>query len=256
MKFSQRLAAVTGSKLPYPALLMGLGVALVAESVIVTVAATASPAPWLLGTGLGVIVVGILLAHRWWGPARWELVRVTGAQAAPARWVVVTASLGRGLESALTSVRHHATHPDSRLERVYVLHTRDQLGMNARDKLCRRLEDELGLADDQIQRRSLPVAATQDPDQVYTVIEQIYADAVDAVVESEDVILDYTGGPKAFTAAMVLAGAVESRRLQNVRPRELAEDGRPVEGTESDVIEVDLRFRVRALSRNTRGVPA
>jgi len=60
------------------------------------------------------------------------------------------------------------------------------------------------------------------------------------------VVLDYTGGPKSFTAAMVLAGAVADHRLQSVRPKELDANGRPASGTEFEVVEVDLRFKGRA----------
>jgi len=152
MTFTRRLAAVTGSKLPYPALLLGMGVALVAESMIVTLGALTHQVPWLVASGLTLMLAGLLLAQRWWGPPAYELERITGESALPARWIVVTASLGRGMESAVTAVRYHQKHPRSVLERVVVLHTQDTGGRDARDKLCRGLYYEFGFANGQLWR--------------------------------------------------------------------------------------------------------
>lgn len=62
-----------------------------------------------------------------------------------------------------------------------------------------------------------------------------------------DIVLDYTGGTKAFTAAMALAGASSDRRIEYVSPKQRGEDGRQSRDTEYEVIEVDISYRVVAL---------
>lgn len=250
MKITQNLSAVLGSRLPYPALLMGIGVALTAESIIVTAASARHPVAWLLGVGLGIMVLGVLLANQWWRPHSWKLDRLTGEQAAPARWLVVTASLGRGRASAVEAARYHFKYGGRKLERVVVLYTNDDRGRQARHALSQDLE-ELGLSEEgvEITPVSLASAATEDPEIVYRKLEGIYRQAAERGVEEDDVVLDYTGGTVAFTAAMVLTGAIERRRLQNVRPCDIDEDGRPVPGEGLHVIEVDLRYKVAPSKR-------
>jgi len=190
MNLSNRLSAVLGSRLPYPALLMGLGLPLIAEGIIVTVGKTEAPVLWLLGLGFAAIVSGLLLAHWWWRPPVWAIERVTGEVARPSRWLVVTPSLGQGSESAaVTAVKHHRPC----LERVVALHTEDPRGRKARDIFRENIEALAG-SSATIEFAGMPLnpKATEDPEIVYETIEGIFRAADEAGVPPHEVMLAIT----------------------------------------------------------------
>jgi hypothetical protein len=55
-----------------------------------------------------------------------------------------------------------------------------------------------------------------DPNEIRRLIEAIYLDVQAKNIRESDVIVDYTGGTKSFTAGIVLAGAGANRRLQYI----------------------------------------
>jgi len=83
----------------------------------------------------------------------------------------------------------------------------------------------------------------------------VFTEVYDLGWSEDNVCLDYTGGTKAFTAAMTLAGAIPGRRLQYVAPVERDENGRPAEGTVFRVVEVDLRYEMKPDRTSRQSVP-
>lgn len=191
--------------------------------------------------GIGVAIVAVIYA---WSLRLWrKLVReprysLTGEMAAPARALVVSASPGRKAKSALVAVRHHA----ATVERVYVLHTQNEVGRAAVETLRRELGSDLAA---RVKPVGVAETALDDPEVVYAALEKIYEALEDANFEADEVVLDYTGGTRAFAAAMVLFGAVSERRLEYVRPALRGEDGHPLDFESHDTIEIDLRYRVK-----------
>ena len=188
-----------------------------------------------VGTGLfGYLRVSRAWARLWHQPRAADLH--TGAPAAPARWVVISASIGHNTV-AETILAHHRAH--GQLERLFVLHTEDEPGRAALariEALCSPGPVCEGLA--------VPPRAVDDPDPIFDRIEALYARARAEGIAENDVVLDYTGGTKAFTAALVLCGAPVGRRLQALMPRRRTATGHPDREAGSDCVEVDLRFDV------------
>lgn len=251
MSLLDRLRAVFGTPYPLPVMLMTLGVSWLAEAAIVWIG-DGPHTPWtLVGIGLAAAILGLVLADRWWRPRPFALERMTGEAARPTRWLVVSASLGEGIRSAVAAARHHRDVGAGRFARVVVLHTDDEAGRGARDALCRALEEEVGLRESAgaIVRRAVDPEGVDDPERVYAALQQVSQEALEAGLTEDDLVFDYTGGSKAFTAAMVLAGAPGERRLEYVRPLSRGPDGRPAPGAGLRVMEIDLRYDVSPVRR-------
>ncbi|MBL8617446.1 MAG: hypothetical protein JNM72_17690 [Deltaproteobacteria bacterium] len=188
-----------------------------------------------VGTGLfGYLRVSRAWA-RLWHPRRAADLH-TGDPAQPARWVVMSASLGPN-ELAETILAHHRRH--GRLERLFVLHTEDEPGRAALARV-----QALCTAGPACEGVGLPPRAVDDPDPIFDRVEGLYTRARAEGLGEDDVVLDYTGGTKAFTAALVLCGAPVGRRLQALMPRRRTANGYPDREAGSDCVEVDLRFDV------------
>lgn len=213
-------------------LVFSVGLALISEFVIELVGG--------LGTK-GLFGIGALLLAGIYGWASqvwrklWKVptLCLTGESAPPSRVVVVTASVGGKGKSAAVAIEHHSP----RLERAYVLHTDDALGHDAVDALRAGLDaDLLG------RLRPWPVApvAAHDPLVVHRALEALFAEATAAGFDDEEIVMDYTGGTRAFAAAMVLF-AGHTRRLEYVTPQLRDAQGRAQAELGHDVIEIDLR---------------
>ena len=90
----------------------------------------------------------------------------------------------------------------------------------------------------------LPANAVDNPKETYDALEAEYLELDELGFDDEDIVLDYTGGTKAFAAAMTLAGAKGQRRLSYVAPQGRDEKGRRDPEAGFKVIEVDLVFKV------------
>lgn len=170
------------------------------------------------------------LSPRWMKP---DLLRIHGEPAAPAEIVVVGISPGPGVESVFIALRHHRAV----LRKVYALHTPGEPLLASLERLreeARALELPAGL----VESVELPPSAFHDPSAIYTALNAI----IDAAGPEADLVLDYTGGTKAFTAAMALAASGGGRRLEYVIPAERDARGRAVPGTDGQVVEVELQF--------------
>jgi len=243
MRLSARLSAILGTRLPAAALLLGLGITMLGEMLNIVAERTGHPFAFFSAAGVVLVIIGLLATRRWLRPAEWEMARVTGHVAWPARWLVVTASPGRGIGSAVVAVEHHLKNGD--LERVCVLHTDDEVGRGAFRRL-RELLEPSGARHELFQPVPLDPGALVDPEPVVPALEQLFVDALENGVDTDEVVLDYTGGPKSFTAAMVLVGAAPGHRLQYIQPIDVDEHGRPAKGTAFQAVEVDLRYQVQA----------
>lgn len=176
------------------------------------------------------------LRPRWQRP---ELLRIHGEPSAPARVVVANVSRGRGVGSIFAVMRHHQPV----CERLYALHTPDD---EARASLAAIVDEAIQLGWDaaRVIPVELPPSAVDDPNVTYGELERIYREVGEAGIAADDVVLNYTGGTKAFTAAMVLAGACAGRRLEYVSVIKTDADGRAAADAEVRVIEVELSFAV------------
>jgi hypothetical protein len=86
----------------------------------------------------------------------------------------------------------------------------------------------------------------QDPENIFQVIEHIYAVAKRLDFEQKDLVADFTGGTKMMSAGMVLACVPEDRDLEYMQPRRFLESGRadPIAGADPKL--VDLSFFLRS----------
>lgn len=222
------------------ALPAAIGLALIAESLIVLLERFGAPG-YLIAGAIFLGFALVLLVRGPWLRRRPPWADITGHPALPARVVVVTASLGPGASAVVRVVDHHRTT----LERLYVLRTADEAGEAAMSALRTMLRDA-GWPLDRLRERPVTADATDDPGVAYAELLRIVDDAERDGYEPRDIVFDYTGGTKAFTAAMTLAGAPDGRRLEYVAPRERDASGKPASGAELQVIEVDLSFKVSA----------
>ncbi len=235
---------------------LGLGVAvgmlgdllLDARPLLPWVDGTLDLASWLthLGLTIGLFAVGWAGATRWLrrlGSRQRVHDIITGEDARPCRWLVFPASVTRddapGIEAPILD--HHAAH--GRLERVFVLHTTGDDGVRAWERV-RKACATRGLVAEPV---ALQPEAADDPEPVFDAVEALYARATADGLDDPDVLLDYTGGTKHFTAGLVLAGAQHGRRLQTLKPRKRTDAGYADRSAGSRCVEVDLRFEVRGL---------
>lgn len=190
--------------------------------------------------------VGALGATRWLSRLRSQRKVhdiITGEDARPTRWLVFPASRTRdnapGMEVDILD--HHKAH--GRLEKVWVLHTTDEDGRAS----CQRVVDACSTRSLPVEAVPLRPEAADDPEPVFDAVERIYRHAHAEGLRENDLLLDYTGGTKHFTAGLVLAGAQAGRRLQTLKPRRRTETGYADRSAGSRCVEVDLRFDVRGL---------
>lgn len=172
------------------------------------------------------------LSPRWMRP---ELLRIHGEPAAPAEILVVGISPGPGVESAFIALRHHRAV----VRRVYALHTPGEALKASVERL--RAEARALELPGVVEAVELPPSAFHDPSAIYGALSAIVA----AAGPEADVVLDYTGGTKAFTAAMVLVASAGGPRLEYVIPADRDARGRAVPGTDGEVVEVELEFDAR-----------
>jgi hypothetical protein len=86
----------------------------------------------------------------------------------------------------------------------------------------------------------------EDPENIFQVIEHIYAAAKGKDFEQKELVADFTGGTKMMSAGMVLACIPEDRDLEYMQPRRFLESGRadPIAGADPKL--VDLNFFLRS----------
>jgi hypothetical protein len=82
----------------------------------------------------------------------------------------------------------------------------------------------------------------EDPENIFQVIEKIYADAKGVNFERKDLVADFTGGTKMMSAGMMLTCIPEDRDLEYMRPRRFLESGRADPSAGADPKLVDLNF--------------
>jgi hypothetical protein len=167
----------------------------------------------------------------------------TGEEVQPARWVVLAASPRRDGDAGpdLDVIRHHSQTGTT--ERLFILHTRGDAG----EKAAERVRLAASAHDLEASLVPLPVRAADDPEPVFDVMEKLYEQARVAGLAEDEIVVDYTGGTKAITAGMVLAGAQQGRRLQALKPAKRLSSGQADRSAPSVCVEVDLRFDVRGL---------
>jgi len=86
----------------------------------------------------------------------------------------------------------------------------------------------------------------ENPENIFQVIEQIYAEAKQLSFEQENLVADFTGGTKMMSVGMVLACTPEDRDLEYMRPRRFLKGGHPDPNAGSDPKLVDLNFFLRS----------
>jgi len=233
------LRKVLGSRVPAAFVAGAVGLALVGEWVIKTV--EPHGIHWLLVAGIAFMVVSVLLVRGWFDrDPEGHMTCVTGAIARPARVLFVTSSGRDDPGPAGIAIDHFCAA--GQLERVYVLHTDDTRGNRAFQALRQWAENHLALGT--IKPITLPADATDDPKDTYDAIEAEYLELESLGFDDDEIVLDYTGGTKAFAAAMTLAGAQGRRRLSYVAPKGRDQAGRRDPTAGYKVIEVDLVFKV------------
>ena len=98
----------------------------------------------------------------------------------------------------------------------------------------------------QIYFKKLEPEATDDPNETFKLVNQIYEEAAQASIEPSDVIADYTGGTKSMTAGIVLACANPERRIEFMKPGGYTPDGRADITQTSIATDVKLNFQLKA----------
>lgn len=98
----------------------------------------------------------------------------------------------------------------------------------------------------QIYFKKLEPEATDDPNETFKLVNQIYEEAAQANIEPSDLIAHYTGGTKSMTAGIVLACANPGRRLEFMKPRGYTPDGRADNSQTSIATDVKLNFQLKA----------
>ena len=235
------LRKVLGSRVPAAFVAGAIGLALVGEWVIKSV--EPHGIIYLLVAGLVFLGISVLLVRGWFQRgAQGHMTCVTGAIARPARVLFVTSSGRPDPGPAAIAIEHFGAV--GQLERVYVLHTDDDRGHRSFQAL--RTWAEARLPPRVIHPITLPSHATDDPKETYDAIEAEYEELDSLGFDDHEIVLDYTGGTKAFAAAMTLAGAQGQRRLSYVAPKGRDAAGRRDPSTGYKVIEVDLVFKVAA----------
>ncbi len=240
------LRKVLGSRVPAAFVAGAVGLALVGEWVIKSVEPFGII--WLLIAGLVFLGISVLLVRGWFRrDSHGHMTCVTGAIARPARVLFVTSSGRPEPGPAGIAIEHFRAV--GQLERVYVLHTDDERGHRSFKALRAWAEERVPPRT--IHPITLPAHATDDPKDTYDAIEAEYEELDSLGFEADEIVLDYTGGTKAFAAAMTLAGAQGQRRLSYVAPEGRDTAGRRDPTAGYKVIEVDLVFRVAADSPRT-----
>lgn len=235
------LRKVLGSRVPAAFVAGAIGLALVGEWVIKSVEPYGII--WLLVAGLFCLAIAILLVRGWFRRTeQGRMTCVTGAVARPARVLFVTSSGRTEPGPAGIAIEHYLA--TGQLERVYVLHTDDDRGQRSFSAL--RDWTESRMASRKVHAVALPASATDDPKHTYDAIEAEYLELESLGFEDAEIVLDYTGGTKAFAAAMTLAGAQGQRRLSYVAPQGRDDQGRRDPQAGDKVIEIDLVFKVRS----------
>ena len=93
----------------------------------------------------------------------------------------------------------------------------------------------------------LPEEAIHDPNSTFKLVNQIYTQASEEGIETENIIADYTGGTKSMTAGLILACASPQRRLQFMLPKAYTSGGQADTAQPSVATEVSVAFRIKAM---------
>lgn len=86
----------------------------------------------------------------------------------------------------------------------------------------------------------------ENPENIFQVIEQIYAEAKQLDLEQKNLVADFTGGTKMMSVGLVLACTPEDRDLEYMQPRRFLESGRADPSAGADPKSVDLNFFLRS----------
>lgn len=182
---------------------------------------------------------------------RGRLVSNMGLSPERHKSLIVFCSVGPNISAEQAILFHYkglnSEHQDTVLEHCYLV-TAGDASKKAAKELVEKLVKE-GFPPDifkYIDKMSGDDA--DNPEQVYKIIEEIYQSLPDDLEES-DVIADYTGGTKSMTAGMVLACALPHRKLQVLKPRQYKNDGAADRTTGSDPRYIDIRFKLKQVSK-------
>ena len=89
--------------------------------------------------------------------------------------------------------------------------------------------------------------AIHDPNATFKLVNEIYTQASQEQLESEQIIADYTGGTKSMTAGLILACASPQRRLQFMLPKSYTMGGQADTAQPSVATEVNVAFRIKGV---------
>lgn len=203
---------------------------------------------------LGLITVGYRLTD--WVRQRFK-PQLTVADIAPRRGLIVLVSQGRVQDIPATAAIRYHFRDEENGEKPVLTHcwlVTSGRPAQALDSKPRRAGDAsvpTAWENAQALRASyggkgvhveVRIIDPEDPENIFQVIEKIYADAKGMDFERKDLVADFTGGTKMMSAGMVLACIPEDRDLEYMRPRSFLEGGRPDPAAGADPKLVDLNF--------------
>jgi hypothetical protein len=211
-----------------------------------------------------VIILAIALSNL----SQWIISRPSGVQPKPLKatfpGLIVIASIAPpGVKSAAqVAIEHHWNEGKGNLQHCWIIcggsksleHARSIVNqMQGQVELVNNNPIEFKLTDPhnsqrqlRISLRNLEPAKTDDPNETFKLVNQIYEEAATEGIEASALIADYTGGTKSMTAGIVLACANPERCLEFMKPGGYTEDGRADASKASIATEVQINFQLKA----------